>query len=283
LASPRDFDYSARVRPLISAILAVLGLSTWSESDALAAPPARRNPKEFATRDPDDGPAADGPRDGPWALELILAAEPSQAKNPHCNRDVDCLTRAKAYFGGAIRGRFATPDVSLGTTLGLTELMDQEGLPSGGYRALTLRVDLQIELGRRADRFGAALRISPTLVHAWAATGHATQSDIPGFGLVLGTTRLWGEVGLPTLPTPFDPRLFHLAMGFVVDRWSGTAGFGSFGTLGYAHNTTDKASTSFGVYGDVTMRVTDRFDLRIQAIVTSPFMVSLGFGWRFPE
>lgn len=282
MATSDDFDYSACVRPLLSAILSALTLTLASGPGAHASP-RRDNPNEFHTRDPDEGTEDGAAPDGPWSLELILSAQPGQVKNPHCNRGVDCLTRAKAYFGGAVRGRYATPGVSLVTTLGLTELTDQEGLPSGGYRALTLRVDLQFELGRGLDRFGAALRVSPTLVHAWAATGNATRTDIPGFGLVLGTTRLWGEVGLPTLPTPFDPRLFHLALGFVVDRWSGTAGFGSFGTLGYAHNTTDKASTSFGVYGDVTMRVTERFDLRIQTIVTSPFMVSLGFGWRFPE
>jgi len=270
------------VRSLTSAVFALLALSLASGSRALATPPAD-NPNEFHTRDPDEDDHDPEHPDGPWAVELILAAEPPQSKNPHCNRGVDCLSRAKAYFGGAARGRYTTPHLSVTTTLGLTGLVDQEDLPRGGYRALTLRVDLQFELGRTRDRFGAAIRISPSLVHAWAETGHATRTDIPGFGLLLGTTKLWGEVALPTLPTPFDPRLFHLAVGFVVDRWSGTAGFGSFGTLGYAKDTTRKASTSFGVYGDVTMRVTERFDLRIQAIVTSPFMVSLGFGWRFPE
>lgn len=224
----------------------------------------------------------EGGADGPWGLELIVVAEPEQPQEVKCAPTVDCLTSAKAYFGGALRAAYREPEAwSLVATLGLATLVDQEERPPS-YAALTLRIDLQFELGRGREDFGAALRVSPVAALGWAEGEVGVVSDLPGFALVLGTARLWGEVGVRTLPTPADPRGFHLACGFVIDRWSGTAGLGTFATLGYDDEGLGAAGASIGAYGDVTVRVTERFDLRLMAIAASPVLLSLGFGWRFP-
>lgn len=228
-------------------------------------------------------PPASPDGDSPWALELIVAAEPEQPRDPECSAGVDCLTTAKAYFGGAVRGRYRDPERwSLDATVGLTTLVDQEERPPS-YGALTLRVDAQVELGRGAQAFGVALRLSPSLVLAWADVGTSFGTDIPGFALIVGTARLWGELGIPTLPTPADPRQFHLAFGFSLGRWSGTAGVANFSTLGYGSHGVGATATWPGVYGDVTVRVTERFDLRVMAVLSTPVMMSLGFGWRFAD
>ncbi len=124
--------------------------------------------------------------------------------------------------------------------------------------------------------------MSPVLIVAWADSSDITAiSDVPGMALVIGTDRLWGELGVRTLTTPSDPRGFHLAFGFALDRWSGTTGIATFTTLGYRDGEMEATGGTFGVYGDVTMRVTERFDLRLMAVISAPVLVSLGFGWRF--
>jgi len=44
--------------------------------------------------------------DGPWALEVIVLGEPEQPRQVPCNPGVDCLTAAKAYFGGALAASY---------------------------------------------------------------------------------------------------------------------------------------------------------------------------------
>lgn len=238
--------------------------------------------------EPEDAPKDEAPtqpsgddEDGPWAVELIVVAEPEQPKDPKCAPNFDCLTPAKAYFGGAIRGSYQVPEEwSLGATLGLATHVDQEERPPG-YTALTLRVDFQLEIGRASEDFGAALRASPVAVLAWSDQTTAFATDVPGFALVLGTLEYWGEMGIRTLPTPSDPRGFHLAFGFALGRWSGTAGVGTFGTLGYRGDEVDTTSPSIGAYGDITVAVTRRFDIRLMVVASSPVLLSAGFGWRF--
>lgn len=226
-------------------------------------------------------PAYAAPEDGPWALELIVAAEPPQPHDPECNRDVDCLTTAKAFFGGALRGRYRDVERwSIEATLGLTTLIDQEERPPS-YGALTLRIDAQLELGRARDRFGIALRLSPSIALGWAEPGASFATDLPGLALLVGTTTHWGELGIPTLPTPADPRQFYLAWGFALGRWTGSAGIANFATLGWGHEGLDATATWPGVYGDIAVRVSERFDLRVMAVLSKPVMLSLGFGWRF--
>lgn len=220
-------------------------------------------------------------RDGPWALELMIVAEPPQPVETSCGGQRDCLTASKAWFGGAARASFHAPEVvHVTTTLGLATIVDQEERPPS-YGVLSLRLDAQIEIGRRADRFGAALRASQVALMGWSDDGVDVTTDFPGAALVLGTTRLWGEVALRTIPSPPDPRGFHLALGMQLERWSGTAGVCTLGTLGMQHGELAEAGTTFGAYGDVTMRVTERFDLRLMAIVAQPVLLTLGFGWRF--
>jgi hypothetical protein len=221
--------------------------------------------------------------DGPWAVELIVVAEPEQPQDAKCARGFDCLTQAKAYFGGAIRGRYLVPESwSLTATLGLASFVDQEERPPS-YSVLTLRFDFQLEINRGPESFGAALRGSPVAALAWSDNGVAFVSDIPGVALLMGTLRYWGELGIRTLPTPADPRGFFAAFGFALGRWSGTAGFGTFATLGYHGDEIDAAPPSIGVYGDVSVAVTRRFDLRLMAVVASPVLLSMGFGWRFAQ
>lgn len=221
--------------------------------------------------------------DGPWALELSINAEPDQPRDVPCNRNQDCLTGAKAYFGGAIRGAYRDAHTwSIVATLGMTTLVDQEERPPS-YGALSLRTDVQVELGRGYDTFGAALRVSPVLVLGWGDAGVDVLTDFPGVALVLGTERYWGEAGIRTVPTPSDPRGFHLAFGFALERWSGTAGIGTFATLGFRGDEIAPAGGAIGGYGDVTMRVTERFDLRLMAVISSPVLLSVGFGWRFAK
>ena len=89
------------------------------------------------------------------------------------------------------------------------------------------------------------------------------------------------ELGIPTLPTPADPRQFFLAWGFALGRWSGTAGIANFSTLGFGRDGVGATATWPGVYGDIAVRVTERFDIRVMVVLSTPVMMSLGFGWRF--
>ena len=223
------------------------------------------------------------PADGPWSLELMVLAEPEQPRDHRCG-STDCVSPARASFGGGVRVALEVPESwSLVATAALSTLIDQEGRPPG-YGAFTFRVDGQVEIGRTAERFGCALRASQVLIVAWpeqAAGGADVLSDVPGFALVLGTTHLYGEAGLRVLPTPADPRVFHLAFGFDLDRWSGTAGIGTFGTLGFRQDRVHAVNTGFGIYGDVAVRVTPRFDLRLMAVIGLPVQLALGFGWHF--
>ena len=238
--------------------------------------------------DPLAQPPTATPADGPWSLELMVLAEPEQPRDHDCGSR-DCFTPARASFGGGVRAVYREPHAwSLAATVALSTLVDQEQRPPG-YGALSARLDFQVELGRTADRFGCALRASEVLVLAWGEQSSSSDgdhgvdvlSDVPGVALVLGTTRLYGEAGLRVLPTPADPRVFHLAFGFDLGRWSGTAGIGTFGTLGFREGEVAAINTHFGLYGDVALRVTPRFDLRLMAVIGLPVQLALGFGWHF--
>ncbi len=221
--------------------------------------------------------------DGPWSLELGINAEPEQPQDHDCNRNRDCLTRAKAYYGGAVRAGYRDPEVwSLLATVGLTTLVDQEERPAS-YTAFTARIDAQVELARTHERIGVGLRLSQAVALGWADDYTDFLTDFPGFGLVVGTLRYWGELGIRTLPTPSDPRGFHLAFGFDLGRWSGTAGIGTFGTLGWYDDHLATPGARIGGYGDITWRVTERFDMRLMAVVSSPVLLSFGFGWNFEK
>ena len=127
--------------------------------------------------------------DGPWSLELGINAEPEQPQDHDCNRNRDCLTRAKAYYGGAVRAGYRDPEVwSLLATVGLTTLVDQEERPAS-YTAFTARIDAQVELARTHERIGVGLRLSQAVALGWADDYTDFLTDFPGFGLVVGTLR----------------------------------------------------------------------------------------------
>lgn len=207
-----------------------------------------------------------------------MVAQPDQTIDVICNRGADCLTPVKASFGGALSGSFRDPGVwGIAATLGLVHAVDQEERPLSGYSVLTLRLDLELELGRTARRFGAALRVSPSFAFGWHRDDSAFRAEIPGLTLMLGRTDLWGEVAVPHLPTPADPRIFHLGVGWTHPRISGVAGFGTFGTLGFKPDTLDRAGSRLGAFAHLDTPLTDRFRLTLRLAISSPFIIALGF------
>jgi len=214
----------------------------------------------------------------PWEVELLVVAQPDQDLEISCNRGVDCKTPVRASFGGAFRAGFRDPgEWGLDATMGLVHALDQEQIPVNGYSVLTLRIDVQLEFGRTTKRFGAALRMSPILAYGWHDDGSAWATDIPGFAFLLGRTDLWGEVSVPPMPTPADPRLFHLAVGWTHPRISGIAGFGTFGTLGYQRNELDLAGGKLGLFAHLETPLTERFRITLRLNVSTPISVALGF------
>ena len=214
----------------------------------------------------------------PWDIEGLIAVQPEQEIEVTCNQRVDCMTPMRSSFGGAVRGGYRDAGVwGLSATLGFAHASDQEGIPTSGYSILSLRLDFEVELGRTADQFGAALRVSPILVYGWHDDGSALGVDLPGFALLLGRTDLWGEVGVPTLPTPTDPRLVYVAGGWQHPWVSGVAGFGTFGTLGYQRDEIDKAGSWLGVFAHLERALTERFYVTLRLALTTPVSVALGF------
>lgn len=217
-----------------------------------------------------------------WDAEAMLVAQPEQELEVKCNPGVDCMTSVKSLVGGAVRLGYREVDVwGFAATLGLAHAVDQEENPPPGYSLLSLRLDFDVELGRTADRFGAALRISPSLTWAWHPKGSALGVDIPGFALLLGLRDLWGEVGVPTLPTPADPRLFYLAVGWRHPWVSGVAGAGTFSTVGYQRDELDRGGAWLGVFAHLETPLTERFHLTLRLNLTTPISAALGVRFDF--
>ena len=212
-----------------------------------------------------------------WDAEALFLAQPEQDLDAKCNPGVDCMTPVKSLVGGAVRLGYQEVDVwRFAATLGVAHAVDQEENPRPGYSLLSLRLDFDVELGRTADRFGAALRISPSLTYGWHPKGSALGADLPGFALLLGLRDLWGEVGVPTLPTPADPRLFYVAFGWRHPRVSGVAGAGTFSTVGYQRDELDRGGAWLGVFAHLETPLTERFHLTLRLALTNPVSVGLG-------
>lgn len=218
----------------------------------------------------------------PWDAEVLFVAQPEQELDVKCNPGVDCMTPVKSLVGGAVRLGYHEPDAwRFGATLGVAHAVDQEENPRPGYSLLSLRLDFDVELGRTVDRFGAALRISPSLTYAWHPKGSAIGVDIPGFALLLGLRDLWGEVGVPTLPTPADPRLFYLAVGWRHPWVSGVAGAGTFSTVGYQRDELDRGGAWLGVFAHLETPLTERFHLTLRLNLATPVSIALGVRFDF--
>jgi hypothetical protein len=218
----------------------------------------------------------------PWDAEALLVVQPEQELDVKCNPGVDCLTPVKSLVGGAVRLGYRELDVwRFGATLGMAHAVDQEENPKPGYSLFSLRLDFDVELGRTVDQFGAALRISPSITYAWHSKGSAVGVDIPGFALLLGLRDLWGEVGVPTLPTPADPRLFYLAVGWRHPWVSGVAGAGTFSTVGYQRDELDRGGAWLGVFAHLETPLTERFYLTLRLVLATPISVALGARFDF--
>lgn len=218
----------------------------------------------------------------PWDAEVLLVVQPEQELDVKCNPGVDCMTPVKSLVGGVARLGYHEADVwRFGATLGMAHAVDQEENPQPGYSLLSLRLDFDLELGRTADRFGGALRISPSITYAWHPKGSALGVDLPGFALLLGLRDLWGEVGVPTLPTPADPRLFYLAVGWRHPWVSGVAGAGTFSTVGYQRDELDRGGAWLGVFAHLETPLTERFHLTLRLVLATPISVALGARFDF--
>lgn len=212
-----------------------------------------------------------------WEVEAMVAAQPDQEIEVQCNRLVDCLTPVRSSFGGAMRLGYRDHGVwGFGATVGIVHAFDQEEIPVGGYSLLTLRLDFEVEFGRTEEAFGAALRVSPSLAYGWHDRGDGLGFDLPGLTLMLGRTDLWGEVGIPALPIPTDPRLFHVGVGWRHPRVSGVVGLGTFGTPGFKHDEVENAGAWVGAFAHLETPLTERFHLGLRLVVSTPWSVVLG-------
>lgn len=220
-----------------------------------------------------------------WRAEVLFALQPDQTRSVSCSRGLDCLTPARTYFAGALRGRFERPGAWwAGLTLSLGRAEDHERRPASGYGVLSLRADFQVELGRTAERLGIALRVSPTLIVGWSGDGAGLRTDIPAFAFLLGVRDLWGEVGLPSIPTHADPRLFFVQMGWRQPLFELEAGLATFGSLGYRVDEIRKVGGGFGVWlsGRARLEPTSPWEATLRLAIANPTILLLGVAWRAP-
>jgi hypothetical protein len=57
----------------------------------------------------------------------------------------------------------------------------------------------------------------------------------------------------------------------------GLAGFATIGTLGFSKDTVDKAGSFPGAFAYLSTPLTPAFDLTLQAIISRPVILGLGF------
>lgn len=220
-----------------------------------------------------------------WRAELLLALQPDQTRSVSCGRGLDCLTPARSFLAAAMHGRFERPGAwwaALTMSLGRAE--DHERVPTDGYGVFTLRADLQVELGRTAERLGVALRVSPTLIVGWSGAGAGVRTDLPAFAFLLGLRDLWGEVGLPSVPTHADPRLFFVQLGWRQPHFELAAGLATFGSLGYREDAIHKVGGGFGLWlsGRGRLTPTSPWEATLRLAIANPTILLLGIAWRAP-
>lgn len=216
-----------------------------------------------------------------WTLELGLHAQPDQERDHPCNPNVDCASPVQSFYAVSLAGSYEQPEIWSGrVTLGLGHGVDFEERPRGGFQVVTLRLDLQLELGRRRGEIGAALRVSQAIAAGWSSEQSAFGVDFPGFAVLVGTRELWGEVAIPTLPTQSDPRQFYAGIGWRPDGYTLDAGIAQFGALGYQHDTLDKTAANLGVWAHGTVRVAERWDVGAQLAIGYPLVLGATLAYR---
>lgn len=217
-----------------------------------------------------------------WRTELMFQGQPDQPVDYPCRAGLDCLSASRSFYGGAARVGFERPEKWSGlVTAAVGHAEDYEQLPVGGFGVASVRVDFQLELGRRARTFGAALRASQVLAIGWTDDTTAFRTDFPGFAVLLGRTDLWGEVGIPTLPTQIDPRLFYAEVGWATDRFRLEGGVATFGSLGFSGGEIDRASKSFGAWVAGRWAFAGPWELNGQVAITYPCVVAVGIGYHW--
>jgi hypothetical protein len=215
-------------------------------------------------------------------VELQWLGQPDQPRDHTCTRRADCYSATRSFNAAAISGRFVEEDsYALGLTLGLGHAYDWERRPATGFGVLSLRADIQVEIGRTGDDFGVAVRISPGLLYGWAGEGGSFQPDFPGLGAIFGWRDLWLELGLPAQPTHADPRLFFLQAAWRNDHIMAAAAVCTFATHAFAGDDIEKAGAFFGVWLEGRARLWQGFEAHVTLALSQPTVLGLGVAWAF--
>lgn len=215
-------------------------------------------------------------------LELQWLGQPDQPRDHTCSRSADCYSATRSFHAAALSARFVEEDsYALGLTLGLGHAFDWEKRPATGFGVLSLRADIQIELGRTGDDFGVAVRVSPGLLYGWADRGGSVQVDFPGLGAVFGWRDLWVELGLPAQPTHADPRLFYLQGAWRNEHFMAAAAVCTFGTHAFAGDDIEKSGAFFGVWLEGRARLWRGLEAHLTLAISQPTVLGLGIGWAF--
>ena len=177
------------------------------------------------------------------------------------------------------------------------------GRSFGGFDGLSrfdvfeTRLDRVMDIGRRTQTFGVALRVSPTLSVYFIDSGHVrVQAEVDGLGLellppvalTLGTSRLWFEIGAAGSVYALDPRVLYLVYGERSERWKVEVGPALVGAASVVLGDTDRdddienQSVSFGATARTWLDVADDFalELEVDVGITSDWLVRTGLGVR---
>ncbi len=218
------------------------------------------------------------------SLELQWLGQPDQPRDHTCSRRADCYSATRSFHAAAVSGRFVEEDsYAVGLTLGLGHAYDWEERPATGFGVLSLRADIQVEIGRTGDDFGVAVRVSPGLLYGWAGDGGSFQVDFPGVAAIFGWRDLWAELALPAQPTHADPRLFYLQAAWRDDQFMAAAAICTFGTHAFADDDIEKIGAFFGVWLEGRVRLWRGLEAHLTLALSQPTLLGLGLRWSFGE
>lgn len=215
-----------------------------------------------------------------WRLELQWIGQPDQPQDHDCSRRFDCLSTTRSFSAGAIRAAYVDTDTwGILFTAGLGHAYDWERRPATGFGVLSLRADITVELGRTRDKFGLALRASPSVIYGWAGEGGSWFVGFPGVAVLFGWRDLWGEIAVPAQATHTDPRLFYVQGAWRDDRFMFAAALGTFGSLAFAGTEIDKSGAFIGVWLEGRARVWKSLEVHVTSAISTPTILSIGIGW----